>query len=57
MSKNYDKLLEIFSEDSLGILDIKSEKSKITTEDERLIDSFKEINNFYNENNLLGCLI
>lgn len=51
MSKNYDKLLEIFSEDSLGILDIKSEKSKITTEDERLIDSFKEINNFYNENN------
>lgn len=51
MSKNYDKLLEIFSEDSLGILDIKSEKSKITTEDERLIDSFKEINNFYKKNN------
>lgn len=51
MSKNYDKLLEIFNEDNLGILDVKSEKSKVITEDDRLVDSFKEINDFYKENN------
>lgn len=51
MSKNYDKLLEIFNEDSLGILDVKSEKSNIITEDQRLVDSFKEINDFYRDNN------
>lgn len=50
MNKNYDKLLKIFNEDTLGILDIKSEKSKAITENERLIDSFKEINNFYRVN-------
>ena len=48
MSEN--KLQTIFDDDDLGILDIKA-ISRIKTETERLIDSFEEINDFYQTNN------
>ncbi len=43
--KKYSTLEEIFESDKLGLLDIKS-VGKTKTEDERIIDSFQEINDF-----------
>jgi len=48
---NKKKTLEdIFNDDDLGILDTKAKVSNIKTEDERLIDSFQEINAFFEKN-------
>ena len=42
------KLAEIFADDSLGLLSVDENRSKsITPQDERLIDSFREISEFY----------
>jgi len=43
-------LSEIFSNDPFGILDIKRRASSMRTEDERLVASFEEINEFYKKN-------
>ena len=42
---------DIFNDDDFGILDSKPTNSNIKTEDERLIESFQEINAFYEKNN------
>lgn len=44
-------LEDIFNDDELGILDSKAKNSNIKTEDDRLIESFEEINTFYEKNN------
>jgi len=43
---NKEKLLEMFNNDPLGLLDIKSAPSDKQTADERLIKSFLEVNEF-----------
>jgi len=43
---NKEKLLEIFDNDPLGLLDIKSAPSDKQTADERLVKSFLEVNEF-----------
>ncbi|SNS87358.1 T5orf172 domain-containing protein [Anaerovirgula multivorans] len=49
MNKKFDS---IFNEDHLGLLTLPdaTEKSERTPEEQRLINSFEEINNFYEEN-------
>lgn len=47
---NTSKLLEIFSNDPLGLLEVKSKASSVQTEDTRLISSFEEINAFIDHN-------
>ena len=42
---------DIFNDDEFGILDSKTQNSNVKTEDERLIESFQEINAFYEKNN------
>lgn len=44
-------LEDIFNDDEFGILDSKPKVSNIKSEDERLIDSFQDINTFYEKNN------
>lgn len=44
-------LEDIFNDDEFGILDSKAKVSNVKTEDDRLIDSFQEINAFYQKNN------
>ena len=44
-------LEDIFNDDEFGILDSKPINSNIKTEDERLIESFQEINAFFEKNN------
>jgi len=44
-------LEDIFNDDEFGILDSKAKVSNLKTEDDRLIDSFQEINAFYKKNN------
>ena len=47
-----DKVLdEIFSSDSMGLLDVKPKKSSALNADERLIASFQEINEFFERHN------
>ena len=49
---NKKKTLEdIFNDDEFGILESKAKVSNIKSEDERLIDSFQEINAFFEKNN------
>lgn len=43
-------LEDIFNDDDLGILDTKAKVSNVKSEDERLIDSFQEINAFFEKN-------
>jgi len=45
------KLQEIFDNDPLGLLNIKPSTSPVRNEDERLVASFQEINDFYAKNN------
>ncbi|MBQ7403133.1 MAG: GIY-YIG nuclease family protein [Lentisphaeria bacterium] len=40
------ELSRIFAEDDLGLLDVKPKKSCIKTADQRLVDSFEQINDF-----------
>lgn len=42
---------DIFNDDEFGILDSKAKASNVKTEDDRLIDSFQEINVFFEKNN------
>ncbi len=44
-------LEDIFNDDEFGILDSKPTTSNIKSEDERLVDSFQEINSFFEKNN------
>jgi len=46
-------LEDIFNDDEFGILDSKPKNADIKTEDERLIESFQEINAFFEKNNRL----
>lgn len=45
------KLKDIFENDPFGLLDIKPAASPARNEDERLVASFQEINDFYEKNN------
>lgn len=49
-NKNRDKLLEIFENDPLGILTVKEKKATCVSENSQLIESFNEINRFYESN-------
>ncbi|MDZ4964711.1 GIY-YIG nuclease family protein [Clostridium perfringens] len=49
-SKNLEKLLEIFNNDEFELLKTKPKENNCYSEDKILIDSFEEINKFYNEN-------
>jgi hypothetical protein len=44
-------LKDIFNDDEFGILDSKPKNSNVKTEDERLIESFQDINAFFVKNN------
>ena len=44
-------LEDIFNDDEFGILDSKAKNSNVKTEDERLIESFQDINVFFDKNN------
>jgi hypothetical protein len=44
-------LEDIFNDDEFGLLESKAKVSNVKSEDERLIDSFQEINAFYQKNN------
>lgn len=46
---NTDKLLAIFEDDPFGLLEVKT-TATVRTEDERLISSFEEINDFFDKN-------
>ena len=46
------ELSRIFAEDELGLFDVKPKKSFAKTADQRLIDSFEEINEFVAEHGL-----
>lgn len=49
-NKNTEKLLEIFKDDPFGVLNVKEKKATYITENNQLIESFKEINRFYEQN-------
>jgi hypothetical protein len=42
---------DIFNDDDFGLLDLTTEVSTLKTDDKRLIDSFAEINNFFDKHN------
>lgn len=48
MAKNLD---DIFDDDEFGLLDVKPKTSIVKSDEDRLIDSFQEINAFYEKNN------
>ncbi|MEP0212157.1 MAG: GIY-YIG nuclease family protein [Cellulophaga sp.] len=50
MSKKKLSLDDIFNDDEFGILDSKPKNSNVKSEDERLIESFQEINAFFEKN-------
>ena len=49
-NKNIDKLLEIFDNDPFGILTVKENNTTHISENTQLIESFEEINKFYESN-------
>ncbi|WP_452233053.1 GIY-YIG nuclease family protein [Lacinutrix sp. MEBiC02595] len=51
MSKKKPTLDDIFNDDEFGLLDSKAKTSTVKTEEDRLIDSFEEINIFIDKNN------
>src|SRR5690554_3711423 len=51
MSKKKPTLDDIFNDDEFGLLDSKAKTSTVKTEEDRLIDSFEEINVFIDKNN------
>ena len=51
MSKKKITLDDIFNDDEFGLLESKAKVSNVKSENERLIDSFQEINAFYQKNN------
>jgi len=44
---NEQKLLDIFKDDPFNLLELKPQTSPVKSEDERLVSSFQEINDFY----------
>lgn len=50
MSKKKLSLDDIFNDDDFGLLDSKPKTSNVKSEEDRLIDSFEEINDFYDKN-------
>ncbi len=48
MAKTLD---DIFNDDEFGLLDAKAKTTVVKTDEDRLIDSFMEINNFFEKNN------
>ncbi len=50
MSKKKPTLDDIFNDDDFGLLDSKAKATTVKTEEDRLIDSFEEINLFYDKN-------
>ncbi|MEZ4801506.1 MAG: GIY-YIG nuclease family protein [Gelidibacter sp.] len=51
MSKKKPTLDDIFNDDEFGLLDSKEKTSTVKSEEDRLIDSFEEINVFIDKNN------
>lgn len=51
MSSKKTSLDDIFNDDEFGLLEAKPKVSNVMTEEERLIDSFEEVNAFYKKNN------
>ena len=49
-SKKKISLDDIFNDDDFGLLDAKAKTSNVKSEEDRLIDSFEEINTFYDKN-------
>lgn len=50
MDNKPKSLLDIFADDEIGLLDVKPIASNVKSEDERLVNSFEEINQFYESN-------
>ena len=50
MAKKKLTIDDIFDDDDFGLLDSKAKASTVKTDEERLIDSFEEINAFYDKN-------
>jgi len=50
MSKKKPTLDDIFNDDDFGLLDSKPKTSNIKSEEDRLIDSFEEVNSFIDKN-------
>lgn len=51
MAKKKLTIDDIFNDDDFGLLDSKAKTSTIKTDEDRLIDSFEEINVFFDKNN------
>lgn len=51
MAKKKPTLDDIFNDDTFGLLDSKAKSSTVKTDEDRLIDSFEEINIFFDKNN------
>lgn len=51
MAKKKLTIDDIFDDDDFGLLDSKAKTSSVKTDEERLIDSFEEINSFFDKNN------
>lgn len=51
MAKKKPTLDDIFNDDEFGLLESKAKTSTVKTEEDRLIDSFEEINAFIDKNN------
>ena len=51
MNKKKPTLDDIFNDDEFGLLDSKTKTSTVKTDEDRLIDSFEEINVFFDKNN------
>jgi len=51
MAKKKLTIDDIFDDDDFGLLDSKAKTSAVKTDEERLIDSFEEINSFFVKNN------
>lgn len=51
MAKKKLTIDDIFDDDDFGLLDSKAKTSFVKTDEERLIDSFEEINSFFDKNN------
>ena len=50
MAKKKLTIDDIFNDDDFGLLDSKAKTSTVKTDEERLIDSFDEINAFIDKN-------
>jgi len=51
MAKKKLTLEDIFNDDEFGLLDSKAKTSTVKTDEDRLVDSFEEINAFFDKNN------